>query len=99
MSDYLGPAGIFSTDDPAADQRQIEAEQWDEEEEFLLGQQPLDPNEYREEIHACCGCNSCDFWELKWIEDTPESISKQSKLWQKAHATTGCKDDLIISNI
>ena len=108
MSNHFGPAGIFSTDDPTADRRQIEAEQWGEEEEFLFGQQPVDPDEYPVEdyyldppnkIHAYCGCNSCLFWNLKWIEDTPESKDKQSKLWQKAHAATGCKDELIIGNI
>lgn len=108
MTGHLDPAGIFSTDDPAADQRQIEAEQWDEEEEFLLGQQLVDPCEYPEEnysqappneIHACCGCHSCTFWGLRWIEDTPESIDRQNKLWQERHAATGCKDGLIVGHI
>ena len=44
---YLGPAGIFSTDDPATDQRQIEAEQADWEEGY--GEEPWEDDYEREE--------------------------------------------------
>ena len=42
---YYGPAGIFSTDNAAADQRQIDAEGYDPDE----GEQPYDYYDYEEE--------------------------------------------------
>lgn len=52
---YYGPVGIFSTDDAAADQRQIEAEQWedplDKEDEFwekvYSSPDPADPEIFK----------------------------------------------------
>jgi len=106
-NDHFGPIGILWTDDPTADRRQIKAESWDEEGKFPFRLQTVDPGEYSggfystppDDIKVHCGCHSCLFGDIKWIEDTPESIAEQNKRWQEEHAATNCKDELIIGNI
>jgi hypothetical protein len=72
---YLGPAGIFSTDDPAADRRQIEAEQYDPtdwEQEGLYHEEDENPysvaEEYPETMEAYGGSTECTMWFLETIE-------------------------------
>lgn len=79
MSDYLGPAGIFSTDNPVSDEMQILAEQGPEDE--------LWEEEYPVEdiIHGIC--HRCSFWEwefywtgdLRDLEDAKEKLNKRHR--------------------
>jgi hypothetical protein len=67
MAEYLGPAGIFSTDDPVMDQMQIEAEQYDPEE----GVEPDEEEHFQEvkEVEVFAGCReNSDWWDYSHIE-------------------------------
>lgn len=77
MAKRFGPAGIFSTDDPVSDQRQIEAEQgpWEEEDE----------EDYPEEeiLYACCP--KCMWWDhiLYWKGDQQDLESAKEMLCEQ----------------
>ena len=92
----FGPAGIFSTDDPAADQRQIEAESHNPEED--LWEQPDevhgdDPGEYpwdisdREEPKQDCVTGTCNCgwvgWHLFWSGDAAELEARKIELLEE----------------
>src|SRR5689334_24362766 len=74
MPDSYGPAGIFSTDDAAADQRQIEAEQGPREDESIQPDPFHDEDEYLYEdleedeqpepilVQATAGSPDCPNW-------------------------------------
>jgi len=83
----LGPAGLFSTDDPAADQRQIEAEGWEgpetEQPDDLYGGVTADdfpePIEVWGELIGCCACG---WWDIAgyWEGDPASRNSAEEKL-------------------
>ena len=66
MSKYLGPAGIFSTDDPVSDMMQIATERgpWDEEGLYREGDYPVEDVVYG-------GCSECGWWSqaIFWMGD------------------------------
>jgi hypothetical protein len=73
MSQYYGPAGIFSTDDPTTDAMQIAAEYGPEEE---WDEEPPDewpPEEDR--LYGCCP--RCIWWSSAdyWVDD-PVSLER-----------------------
>ncbi len=94
---YFGPAGIFSTDDPVADQRQIEAEQYDPS-EWEKEEHQDDVEEQPEFIEACGGSVDCSMWFLETIEkDTFESwVERMKTLHQKQ---CGCNATFEFSHI
>jgi len=69
MSDgYLGPAGIFSTDDPGADQRQIEAEQFDDQEGYDNFGEPETLHYPPDLIEVYAGCSQGAWHHLDTID-------------------------------
>lgn len=108
---YLGPAGIFSTDDPAADQRQIEAEQYDPEEDEWWDQEDPDHDEdyeddfvepveeeivYPDLIDVYVGSEPCTWWHMDLIEEINyDAWVEQMKA--KHQAECGCSAELIFT--
>lgn len=86
---YLGPAGIFSTDDRAADQRQIEAEQFDPDEyeeptdlieEDLAELEAIYYEQDEEQIKVFAGCQeSGEWWDTDIIGESSFEEFKASK--------------------
>ncbi len=83
MSQYFGPAGIFSTDNPVSDTMQIEAEQgpWDEEDLFW-------EDEYPTEDVLYAGCSKCTWWSstIYWVGDQVDFNYAKEEL-RKKHKT------------
>ena len=80
----LGLAGIFSTDDPGADLRQIEAEQWDEAEDWMLGYED-DFGYYPEYYQVYFDCPARDhsgawFALQEFYEGSEEEVTKAMQL-------------------
>ena len=78
-----GPAGIFSTDDPGADMRQIEAEQgpWEEwEEEGLLAEMEL----LQSKLYGCCP--ECLWWDSAlYRADDPVDLEREKDRLRDEH--------------
>lgn len=96
---YLGPAGIFSTDDPGMDQAQIEAEQWDgdesgfysEESDFEDEEKPHD-DPYNKLFVVC---NHLAWWEeVIILESDLEGAKENFRKKHKKECACG-KDDLV----
>ena len=85
MSDYFGPAGIFSTDDPGSDMRQILAEQGSPEEGERYWEKKYSEEEYSEEeyfpaylnLHGVCLV--CQFWGIETYEEESEEGLEDAK--------------------
>jgi hypothetical protein len=78
MSQYYGPAGIFSTDDPTADAMQIAEEEGPEEEELWGDDWPVEDT-----IHGCCP--QCYWWDhgLFWEDDQTDLELAKDRLREK----------------
>lgn len=87
MSKYLGPAGIFSTDNPVSDQMQIEAEQgpWGEEDLFSEEDYPQE-----DIVYGCC--SKCHWWDkaIFWMGDQ-EDLNRAKEELREKHKTE-CPD-------
>ena len=102
---YLGPAGLFSTDDPIADQRQIEAEQYDpeewEQEDPLHEGEETRLEEMEEKlppmIEAYVGSTDCKWWNMETIEyGTYDAWMERMKA--KHQKQCGCNAELSFSH-
>lgn len=82
---YFGPAGIFSTDDPGADQRQIDAEsapfeEWDDDD-----YSHEDEADYPEVDSVSSACPRC-FWhdtQIYYPEDSTEPENAKALLRER----------------
>jgi len=89
---YLGLAGIFSTDDPAADQRQIEAEQGPPEEEGEYGYPEDDWGvDY---LEAGCPNHAWYDRELFYVGNQVDLERAKMRLQTKHDEECGCGADL-----
>ncbi len=92
---YFGPAGIFSTDNPVADQAQIEAEQYEPEEEEETEQEP-DP-ECTPLVEAFVGSIGCTWWNHELIEE-PAFDEWIEKMKAEHKEKCGCRAELLFSH-
>lgn len=111
MSKSFGPAGIFSTDDPQADARQIMCEQFDDQEDIDLNDPyanfDLEDLEFDFECPSltnftcCCSDHSenCPFFNYKLYAteaDRQTFIDESQALHSKLYPE--CKGQLIVKN-
>lgn len=85
MSKYLGPAGIFSTDNPVSDMMQIEVEKGPYDEEDLFGEDDYD---YPTEDVVYGGCSKCTWWSsaIFWVGDQKD-LNRAKEELRKKHKT------------
>lgn len=98
---YEGPAGIFGTDDWAADQRQVDAENYDPDE--YEGQPDEDENDLIPEeetesnplpmFYAYVGSSGCEWWKWDWIEESSYPTWME-EMKAKHERECGCSSEL-----
>jgi len=88
---YYGPAGLFSTDNPQSDRMQIEAEEYDDEEEYAdLDDWDFDEESYNQpttiyRIFECSVHKGQDAW-YNWKECfESEDLVEMTKRMQAKH--------------
>jgi hypothetical protein len=86
MSQYYGPAGIFSTDNPVSDAMQIAEEEGPEEDQDALyyGEEPWDDYWPAEDVVYGC-CSQCYWWDhdLFWEGDSKDLELAKDRLREK----------------
>ncbi len=101
--DYYGPAGIFSTDDAAADRQQIEAEEYEPEEtesEEDFEDEELAELDLGDEHRLYAVCNHCEWWDTVYYFDGHDALESREAVetrLRREHLKSGCQKELQIS--